>query len=334
MSEQPFTAKLKRTAKVSITVQELINATSDYVESKFQIKINHISLHIPDDLADVSVRTIIVLGNIVAPNDSWKSHELNFSINGLRTQSARTRLGGETQLVTVWKMPKGDYDGFWRPSNKWEKVADVAAEPNRDRSITFYPIDHWEGATAFFKRTPSTQDADFFYRRGFTYMNQGQDDLATKDFDEAVRLNPNHGEIFHNRGCLYLQKGQNDLAIQDFNKVLRLNPNTAMTFGVRGLAFAKKGEFDLAIQDFDEAIRLNPKAADAFCNRAAAYCGKRQNERAVQDLDHAIRLEPNNALYFYSRGCVLRDLGQQERASADFSKARQLGFEEPDATVA
>lgn len=31
--------------------------------------------------------------------------------------------------------------------------ADLLAEPNDDRSITFFPIDRWEGNTAIYTRT-------------------------------------------------------------------------------------------------------------------------------------------------------------------------------------
>ena len=148
MSDQAFTTKPKRVAKVSITVNELVDAVCEYLGEKFGITVNKIGLDYPEDFTE---RTKVILHDIMSDDAAWKNYAINFFIDGLRTQSGRARLGGEVRPFVIWKQR------MWEESTKWQKIAEVAAQPNRDRTITFYPIDHWEGATAFFKRPPATK---------------------------------------------------------------------------------------------------------------------------------------------------------------------------------
>ncbi len=47
---------------------------------------------------------------------------------------------------------------------------------------------------------------------------------AIQDFDEAIRLNPNHAKAFQNRGNAYKAKGDSERAMEDYNTAVRLNP--------------------------------------------------------------------------------------------------------------
>ena len=58
-------------------------------------------------------------------------------------------------------------------------------------------------------------------------------------------------------------KGQTDEAIGQYNEAIRLNPDHANAHYNLGLALAVKGQTDEAIQQFQEALRLKPDYADA-----------------------------------------------------------------------
>jgi tetratricopeptide (TPR) repeat protein len=65
-----------------------------------------------------------------------------------------------------------------------------------------------------------------------------------------------------------LDKKDYDKAIKDFDEAIRLDPQFATTFALRGNAWFAKKDYDKAIKDFAEAIRLDPKDARAFNSRA------------------------------------------------------------------
>ena len=72
-------------------------------------------------------------------------------------------------------------------------------------------------------RTP--QEVSRAYRsRGQAYRARKQDDLALRDYDEAIRIDPLHVEAYIVRGNVLVEKGQLDQALRDFDEALRLRP--------------------------------------------------------------------------------------------------------------
>src|SRR5215468_9510702 len=129
---------------------------------------------------------------------------------------------------------------------------------------------------------------------------------------------------FYKRASGYYERGQYDRAIEDYNQAIRLNPNHANAFSNRGVAYGRKGDYDRAIENYDQAIRLNPKYINAFYNRGNAYRRKRDYDRAVQNYDQVIRLNPKHADAYSNRGLVRFYQGQFAAAVPDFSQA--VGF--------
>ena len=168
------------------------------------------------------------------------------------------------------------------------------------------------------------QDAEQYFIRGNNHFQQGQYEEAIKDYDEAIRLNPEYALAYNNRGTAKSKSGQYEEAIEDFDKVIELNPKDAVAYNNRGYAKNRLGQHEEAIKDYDEAIELNPEYAKAYCNRGYAKSALGRREAAIKDFDKAIQLNPNDAVAYYNRGLDKQKLGRNEEAEKDFEKARQL----------
>src|SRR5258706_725148 len=170
----------------------------------------------------------------------------------------------------------------------------AAAAPTRDKIMAWCndsdPDLRIRGCSLLIQsgKEPARVLAGAFFNRGNAYEAKGQYDLAIKDFDSAIKRNPNDAAAFFSRGSTYFAKGQTDSAMRDFDSAILLDPNDAPTFNNRGEAYREKGQQDRAIQDFDKAITLKPDYANAFNNRGAAYLAMRQAERTIQDFDSPI----------------------------------------------
>jgi Flp pilus assembly protein TadD len=108
-------------------------------------------------------------------------------------------------------------------------------------------------------------------------------DLAVKDHDEAVRLNPDSAEMYFNRGQAYYDRGGLDLmekrdgkpwfdlAAANFEKATEKDPKNDLAFDRLGLAHEENGESDKAIRDYTQEMALKPlgrqRLADAYCIR-------------------------------------------------------------------
>jgi tetratricopeptide (TPR) repeat protein len=176
--------------------------------------------------------------------------------------------------------------------------------------------------------------------RGNGYFTKQQHDLALRDYDQAIRLDPKDATPYWNRGNVFNVKGRYDQAIQEYDQAIKLNPGFSQAFFSRALAYQSKATWDfdaylnegryedLAIKDYSEAIRLNPKGPGAYNNRGNIHLGKRQYQDAIASYDEAIRLDPNSALYLRNRAGAYRAMGEYDRAIADYQKALTLKGDE------
>lgn len=157
--------------------------------------------------------------------------------------------------------------------------------------------------------------------RAYAYNNQQQYDLAIRDLDEAITLNPRNSHAFNNRAWAFKQKGDYDRAFRDYGEALRVEPKNNIARVNLAEAYRDKGDYDQAIRICEDALQQEPTNAYVFSVRARAYVGKGDRDRAVRDYDEAIRLNPKNADFFTGRGDIFRERGDNERAIRDYDEA-------------
>jgi len=77
---------------------------------------------------------------------------------------------------------------------------------------------------------------------------------------------------YRNRGITYNKKSLHELATFDFDEALKLDPKDLATLGARGNAYAQRGLYDPAVADLTEILRLNPRSGKAFNDRGLIRC--------------------------------------------------------------
>jgi tetratricopeptide (TPR) repeat protein len=114
-------------------------------------------------------------------------------------------------------------------------------------------------------------------------------DLAIKDHNQAVALDPNNAEVYFNRGQAYYDRGSGDFvysteiwkvnpstkawldaAASDFEKAAEKNPKNDLAFDRLGLAYQEAGQEDDAVRAYTQEMKLNERLgklrlADAYC---------------------------------------------------------------------
>lgn len=183
--------------------------------------------------------------------------------------------------------------------------------------------------TDVIKKNPAAVIA--YGNRGSYYQKQGRLDLAMKDFNEALRLKPDHPETLINRSDIYRINGQYDLSIADCNKALAAKNNYSGAYMNRGIAYCIVGRYDEAFSDFGKVISQDPKNANVYCNRGNLYDMKGFIDSAISDYSMAIKLQPEYAEAFYNRGkSFLRKLDYTS-AISDFTSALKFNQKYIDA---
>lgn len=132
-------------------------------------------------------------------------------------------------------------------------------------------------------------------------------DLAVKDHDQAIALNPGSAEVYYNRGQAYWDRGTGDLAdhkdfkawfdhaAADFETASEKDPRNFMAFDMLGLSREQNGEWDEAIKDYSRELSLNPKLgtmrlAEAYCGRGQQHASKMDLAAAAADYEKSVEL--------------------------------------------
>jgi tetratricopeptide (TPR) repeat protein len=128
----------------------------------------------------------------------------------------------------------------------------------------------------------------------------------------------------NNRGVARKAKGEYDLALKDYDQAIQLNPNAASHYNNRGIIYRLKHDYDRAIADYDEAIWLKSDYVAAFYNRALVYVDKGEYDHALADFGVVLQFKPKNALALYARGWMLLKKGDTEAGNADIVAAKAI----------
>lgn len=161
-------------------------------------------------------------------------------------------------------------------------------------------------------------------RRGQLYADASRDAEALRDFEDAVRANPERWRALHNRGVLLAQAGKFARAFDDFNRTIQLQPEFAKAYSNRAALFEVAGQLPKALEDFKRASELDPKLAVAHRGQGRARHLLGQLAEAVRHYDVAVRLAPNDTSAVASRAAVLTDLGRYREAAAGYENAIKL----------
>ena len=86
-----------------------------------------------------------------------------------------------------------------------------------------------------------------------------------------VKTNIKQPDIFLQRGLKEYNKKQYQVAIKDFDDVVRIDPQFADGYYWRGNAKRRLNLVKNAIVDYDQAIKLNPKYKKAILWRGFLY---------------------------------------------------------------
>jgi tetratricopeptide (TPR) repeat protein len=185
----------------------------------------------------------------------------------------------------------------------------------------------FEGAIKNFDRAIKINPdyADAYNNRATVRQELGDDAGAFEDCTNAILLKPNCPYVHNNRGIIYCKLGDYRGAQADHTRAIQLNPRYAQAYKGRGFARLRLGDLQGALKDFTQAIELNPNDALAWNNRGDVYLWELDDlPRALEDYIKAARLNPNNATTFYNLGVIHSRLGNKEKALEDFTKAIQL----------
>ena len=166
------------------------------------------------------------------------------------------------------------------------------------------------------------------YHLALCQVRVGMNDYAIKNFNEAIRLDPNLQEareglegVYVTRGLLARQTGKRGEALTAFEEALKANPKSVSAALELGAELDSQGQSDRALEVYSKATAGAPDDATSHAKLGAVFAGRGMNDRAVTELETAVKLNPRDAASYKALGHAYAALGNRDKAAAAFHQA-------------
>ena len=175
-------------------------------------------------------------------------------------------------------------------------------------------VDAENDLTRCIECTDSSSDslvAEFYLRRGRIRMEQQHNESAMSDFNEVLRLQPEHVDCLFNRGQVLLAEGKLELVIEAADQIISLVPDGPGGWGLRATAHFQLDQFDDALPDYARAFELGLTSPSLLCERASIWLTRQQFPEALEDVEAAIEIDPDHARAHDLRGLLYENDGEE-----------------------
>ena len=150
---------------------------------------------------------------------------------------------------------------------------------------------------------------------GIAYHQVLDLDSAKKNYERAIKLNPNYAEAINNLGTIQYARKSYRRAIAEYNKALRITPESASILSNLGTAYFARKNYELAFATYQKALQIDP---EVFEHRNTH--GVLLQERSVDE----------RAKFHYYLAKTYAKAGMIDRALLYIRKALEEGFKERD----
>ena len=127
---------------------------------------------------------------------------------------------------------------------------------------------------------------------GILAAREGNADEAIGDFQNALKIDPQHSIALQNLGSAYRQKKDWPAAKRALEQALALNPEDAEANYTLGMVYAQQGDTEHAQEYLQKAIAARPAYPEALNNLGILYLRTRRAAEAVKSFEESIRVAP------------------------------------------
>jgi tetratricopeptide (TPR) repeat protein len=170
-------------------------------------------------------------------------------------------------------------------------------------------------------RTQTPNNPGLHYWRAIVFSRGGRDDLALKDLEAAIALEPAYLDALLERALLTYYDGNHAVSITHCDGILGQYPGMPDALNLRGLAKWKLAKLPEAMNDFNTVIKTTPAYVLGWYNRGRLYKAQDQLDNAVADFTKALSIDPKHTFSLGERGLIHLARKDHGAAAADFQAA-------------
>lgn len=164
-----------------------------------------------------------------------------------------------------------------------------------------------------------------YVRRGDAFINEGDFELARKDFDRALSLDPKSAQAHIGKSRIYQfeQKWQIAMTELALARKFASQDTTINTFWEEAFLNRELKQYDRALKLFAQALAIpqtnKSRQAYLYFQRGETYSRLRKLPEALQDYSQAIKINSALTDAYFMRGLTYRVLNKPKEAIADFT---------------
>jgi tetratricopeptide (TPR) repeat protein len=161
---------------------------------------------------------------------------------------------------------------------------------------------------------------------------QGQLDSARAQFEQLSKRNPTAAGPRTMLGMVLELQNKRDAASKEYEEALRLDSKAAVAANNLATYYADNGErLDIALELAQTAVRELPEHASAADTLGWVYIKRDLPALALEPLRRATQMDPKNAIFQYHLGLAYAKSGDKVRAKDALKKALTLQADFPGA---
>ncbi len=134
---------------------------------------------------------------------------------------------------------------------------------------------------------------DILFLLGLLYIQTKKINNAIIQFEKVLTFEPNHLPSLYNLSIAYIEIDKSKFAIKNLNKCIELDDNNYKCYQARADAHVKNGNFLDAKSDIEKSIKINPLDYVNYVKRAYIYEHEGKYLEAINDLKKALVSESN-----------------------------------------
>lgn len=142
-----------------------------------------------------------------------------------------------------------------------------------------------EKALYFYKKTIVVDESHWptYLKMGDLFYDTNKFDESIKNYNIYLENHPNPVISAYNyRGLSYLMLKNYDLALKDFDKAIELNPKNHSAYSNRGELNRRLGDIEAAWKDFEQSIEINPKRGAPYYGMGRIEHDNGHSEKACE----------------------------------------------------
>ena len=138
------------------------------------------------------------------------------------------------------------------------------------------------------------QRIEAFFLSGVLAYFMGRKETAIQEFDEALKLDPEHVNSLCNQGVVLSELGRKSQAENRYLRALELDPGHVSTHCNDGNLFFELGKLHEAEREFRAVLELDPENANTRCNYASLLVELGRRKEAEEQFIYVLEQVPEH----------------------------------------